>query len=317
MARTTRSDSAANFGKSDDVLKEFAKGEDVGHGPDHDCPQCRQARKGLKDANLHASDIKGLGGGKPPAASVTDIPEAERGTRSIEEIAASNSAAVEQMMSTDPNDRSPDAIDRAIAIAEDLRRVTTDAHGDEDVLTFARRIDVELASGRTLSQDDQDLAKNLFPERVDLDRVLAAGKEAEAKAARIQKISAALDRSRALITRLNEALEAAFAAHGIPLNGEEENDIDLAQILLEHKGARFMLMKGYVPDDTNWHCEIEVGGNRGHVKQPRRHIAVMLAALLALDPKAGAPLHSQFEQVRLESQKDPSAMWSGLGPDPR
>lgn len=78
MARVTKTDTAQNFGKNDEVLKQFAKGEDVGHGVDHDCPACRQNRSALAKAGLHASDIKGLEGGKPPEGDSSGQPPQAR-----------------------------------------------------------------------------------------------------------------------------------------------------------------------------------------------------------------------------------------------
>jgi hypothetical protein len=98
MGRSTKSGSAETFGKNDEQLKEFAQGEDVGHGLNHDCPLCRKNRQALKLANLKASDIRGLEGGKPPTDPlIEDIPTPQN--------ALAESAASQPTVSSDPNDK--------------------------------------------------------------------------------------------------------------------------------------------------------------------------------------------------------------------
>lgn len=63
MGRTKTEATGADFGKNDPGAK-YGQGQDVGHGPNHDCLQCRLARKAL----IEQAHIPAGGAGDDPDA---------------------------------------------------------------------------------------------------------------------------------------------------------------------------------------------------------------------------------------------------------
>jgi hypothetical protein len=274
MARTTKTLSTGDTAE----LAQFAHGEDVGHGVDHDCPACRVNRQALKAAGLKASDVKGLEGGKPPAGDGSGQPP-QAATAFIPPIGTApedHSIVVDRGTSTDPNDRPIETHENPLDHAE---------HESEE---------------RALAPFEE------------LDILVAGTPEYDKKIERMQ-------RRHDLHRKLHDELHAALEKREIE-TFEIETDTDIIDAILSLPDSRCMLMKGFIPDDQRWSCELQAGPNRAHIKQDRRYIAISLAALMILDPKAGAAINSAFEQLRSEEQPPSpiatAGMWSGLGMQP-
>jgi hypothetical protein len=271
------------MGRNDqkDGLKEFAKGEDVGHGADHDCPACRKNRQALKLAGLKASDIRGLEGGKAPAGNGAGQPP------------QATTAFVSPGVSTDPNDKP----------------LTGDGSG-----TALPPIDTEAAAQGIADQVAAASANpptDFTPE--DIARTDAQDRRSFDYAQRHHRFVA-------LASKLEEVLTKTMVPRGFDaslLDGYENDEIDLGQAIVE-QGGRFMLMAGFIPDDRDWHCEVGIGSERSHVKHPHRSIAIRLATLLALDPRGGAALNSAFIQLLAEDRQQTATAghWGGVGVQP-
>jgi hypothetical protein len=310
MGRTSKSDTAASFGKNDDQLKEFAKGEDVGHGVDHDCPACRNSRAGLKKAGLHASDIKGLEGGSPPpeprdillgpgSGHAPDVSEIEKigeriigvdhgkpgGDFTAEATIDRASGEIVDVKIT-PAPEMVQGEGQQSAPGADLSRFHEAAEGNSAAIDRAVEIAEDLRDKPEVATDD---LKRRF-----------------------------IQRQRQFAEQLNHSVTAAMQAKGMIWSAFGDfDDLDLANEITE-AGGRFQLMRGFIPDDSTWHCEVHSGGERSHVKHAELHIAIRLATLIALNPQAGAVLNSECEQIKLmlAPQPEPIRHWIGTGANP-
>lgn len=262
MARSTKTDRAEGFGKQDEVLKEFAKGEDVGHGIDHDCPACRSNRQALKKAGLHASDISGLSSGSAPPPA-TEIERRLEDAAAVDEpMSGSAPPSATTQMSSDP-------VIGAASTPDIFRR---------DII------------------DDPPSANPPTPE----------------------KVRDVFESTFSFQRRLSDALETAFARKGLTeLHARFVNELDDVGVVcdLTQSNGRFMLMRGFVPDDLTYHCEIEVGSGRAHVKDADLSTAIRLAILLAIDPPNGALLNSERQQMKLADARA-AGHWVGTGIQP-
>lgn len=91
-----------------DSLAQYGKGEDVGHGVDHDCDQCRAMRR-----TLAAGDG---GEGAPPSGTASAEPYTPPADETIENIAERNSAAIDELMRNRPE--LEDATARFLPVAD-------------------------------------------------------------------------------------------------------------------------------------------------------------------------------------------------------
>lgn len=209
------------------VVDQFATGEDVGHGVDHDCAQCRQTRHKLA---LDALDTRAIG---------------------------------------DPNDRDSSAVD-------------TSAFDSTLPQTFD--ITIETALGNVGAQGGQ--FKEVATPAID-----AMLEDARATAA----LNARFDD---LDQRLNDTLIEVFAKHGMTLGlGFESDDTEIIdELLLTNPACAVMMMRGFIPDDTRWHIELNTGPARAAVAHHEREIAVKIAAITIFDGRAGLQFEREFAE---------------------
>lgn len=283
MGRTKTEATGADFGKNDPGSK-YGQGQDVGHGPNHDCLQCRIARKALvEQAHIRSAMERRPSDGDPDTLS---DPEREKLDPFI---GLADDIKVEGV-----SDQPPASTEDAGAFNEIAERNTI----------AVDRIDP--ASGPDRSVTVSDLTPPGLPLRkaIPIEEVIAARELQPGTAARFKT------QPTRMLAELSQALDAAWVKAGLLVEGEI---VDAIEIVDELQGAMpglgVMLMQGYIPNDRRWHVEMTTGNLRAHIKFIDRDIAIKLCALTLLDGVKGA----EFERALAPyNDPDPLAHFTGL-----